>query len=161
MTSIRKHTLVTLTYTIEDTTGEVLERIDLPVSYVQGSNQGPFLAIERALEGHVAGDEVAVKLPPEQGFGPHDPNLTFTDDIDNVPPEYRQIGAEVEFQNEAGDVKRFVVSKIEDGKLTVDGNHPLAGKELLFRVRVVDVREATPDEIVNGVTQPLGGGPLH
>jgi FKBP-type peptidyl-prolyl cis-trans isomerase SlyD len=159
---ITKHKLVSLTYTIRDEDGNDLERIDVPVSYVQGTDIGPFERIESALEGHVAGDVVEVTLPPGEAFGDHDPSLTFTDDIENVPPEFRRVGAEVEFQNENGDSRLFVVSRIEDNRLTVDGNHPLAGKALLFTVTVVDVRDATPEEIANGPAQ-FGGKPgvLH
>ncbi len=107
-----------------------------------------------ALEGRGVGDTVEVTLRPEQGFGPHDPDLTFTDDIDNVPPEYRHLGAEVEFQGENGETRKFIVSRIEDGKLTVDCNHPFAGKTLVFTVNVIAVRDATPDEIVKGAPPP-------
>jgi FKBP-type peptidyl-prolyl cis-trans isomerase SlyD len=86
-------------------------------------------------------------VAPEDGFGAHDPNLTFTDDIENVPPEFRRLGAEVEMQNEAGDVLNFYVTKIEDGKLTMDGNHPLAGKKLMVRVTIKEVRDPTPADI--------------
>ena len=93
--------------------------------------------------GKSAGDEVEVEVSPERGFGPHDPNLTFTDDIANVPSQFRQVGAEVQMKNEAGEVKTFFVIKIEDGKLTVDGNHPMAGKTLRVNVKILEVRDAT------------------
>jgi FKBP-type peptidyl-prolyl cis-trans isomerase SlyD len=64
-------------------------------------------------------------LRRSEGFGPHDPNLTFTDDLDNVPPQFRFVGAEVPMQSENGEVKTFYVTRIENGRLTVDGNHPL------------------------------------
>ena len=157
---ITKHSFVTFTYSIADTDGNLLERSDLPLSYVHGGVGGLFVPVEQALEGRQVGDTVTVSLSPEQGFGPHDPDLTFTDAIDNVPPEYRHVGAEVEFQNENGDVKTFVVSRIGDGTLTVDGNHPFAGKTLVFTVNVLGVRPATPDEIANGAPPP-GSQPLH
>jgi FKBP-type peptidyl-prolyl cis-trans isomerase SlyD len=98
----------------------------------------------------VVGDILEVAISPEEGFGPHDPAMTFTDDIENVPPQFREIGAQVEMQNEDGEVKTFMVSRIEDGKLTVDGNHPFAGKNITFIVKVTEVRDATPDEINSG-----------
>lgn len=157
---ITRHSYVSFTYVINDQEGNLLERSDLPMSYVHGSDAGLFIPIERALEGRCVGDSVDVILAPEQGFGPHDPSLTFTDDIENVPPQYRHVGAEVEFQNDSGESRKFTVSRIEDGKLTVDGNHPFAGKTLVFTVNVIAVRDATPDEIVNGVSAP-GSMPLH
>jgi FKBP-type peptidyl-prolyl cis-trans isomerase SlyD len=94
---------------------------------------------------------VEVSLTPEEGFGAHDPELTYTDDIENVPEEFRRIGAQVEMMNDQGDSKTFVVTHIEDGKLTVDGNHPMAGKVITFRIKVTDIRDATADELQNGV----------
>ena len=143
--------VVTITYTIEDDAGNLLERIDIPVRYLQGAGD-LFPALERALEGSAAGDSVRVVLEAEEAFGLHDPNLTFTDDLDNVPPQFRTIGAEVPFQNERGEERTFIVSEIRDGRLTVDGNHPLAGKRLHYTVRVEDVRDATPEELRGGVS---------
>ena len=96
-------------------------------------------------------------LSPKQGFGAHDPALPFTDSIDNVPPEYRFVGAEVEFENEQGEFMKFLVSRIENDQLTVDGNHPFAGKTVKFVVKVVEIRDASPEEIANG--RPDEGGP--
>lgn len=152
--------VVQFTYFVTDASGRQLERSDLPLSYVHGV-QGPLLPIlEQALADHVVGDVVAVTLTPEQGFGPHRPELTFTDDVDNVPPQFRQVGAEVEMHNDQGESKTFVVAKIENGKLTVDGNHPFAGKTVVFSVTVVDIRPATPQEIAAGevaTTDPTSG----
>ena len=79
-------------------------------------------------------------------WGPHDPGLTYTDDIENIPPQFRQLGAEVSMQNDAGEMKTFYVTRIEDGQLTVDGNHPLAGKPLIVKVSILEVRDALPGE---------------
>ena len=107
------------------------------------------------------GDRIEVLLPPQDGFGPHHPDLTFTDDIENVPPEFRRIGAEVEFENEKGEAMIFHVTHIENGKLTVDGNHPLAGQTATFVVNIADIRDASLDEIANG--RPMDSSPtsLH
>lgn len=138
---------VYFTYSIRDESGEILEQSDLPIGYVHGTDSGLVEKVEMALEGMAAGETVEVPVSPEEGFGAADPDLTYTDDLANVPPEYHRVGAEVQFQNDQGDVKTFIVSSIEDGKLTVDGNHPLAGKNLIFSVKVTEVREATPDEL--------------
>ncbi|PZP57727.1 MAG: peptidylprolyl isomerase [Azospira oryzae] len=149
--TVGRHTVVEITYTIQDLQGRILEQCDLPVAYVHGVG-GPLLEkIERALEGRAVGDRVEVTMSPEEGFGPHRPELTFTDDIDNVPPPYRRVGAEAEFANERGEVLRMRVTRIEGGKLTLDGNHPFAGMTLRFVVEVVGVREASPEEINSGV----------
>lgn len=151
--SIRKSKFVALTYTITDDTDEVLERIDVPITYIQGKNSDVIDKIEKNLEGHQEGDEVTVEISPEEGFGPHQNELTFTDDLENVPPEFHKIGAEVEFQNNQNEIKKFVVTKIEDGKLTVDGNHPFAGKTIRYNIKIREVRDATAEELANGVQQ--------
>ena len=129
--TIKKDKFVSLTYTITDENNEVLERIDMPINYVHGRDNQVIEKVERALEGCTQGDEVSVVLRPEEGFGEHQAELTFTDDLENVPPEFRHVGAEVEFQNDKGESRMFRVSRIEDGKLTVDGNHPFAGKVII------------------------------
>ena len=111
--------------------------------------------VEAALEGCSPGDSVEVVIAPEKAFGYHDPGLTFTDDIDNVPPQFRRVGAEVQMQNDRGEVRSFFVSRIEDGKLTLDGNHPFAGKTLTYAVTVVDIRDASEQEQRNGVSMPV------
>ncbi len=151
---IAANKFVTLTYRIVDETGAVLEQNDLPVSYLHGGHSDLFEKVERALEGKTSGDTVEVTLTPAEGFGEHDPNLTFTDDLDNVPPEFRHIGAEVEMQNELGEARVFVVTRIENGKLTVDCNHPFAGKTVRFQISIQDVRDATPAELRDAGSPP-------
>ncbi len=143
---------VTISYSITDEDGNVVEQHDLPIGFVYGSDTELIGGMDKAILGKKAGDTVEVELAPEQAFGEHDPNLTFTDDIENVPPQFRRVGAEVQMQNEAGEVKTFYVSKIEDGKVTVDGNHPLAGKRLKVRVNILEVRDAKPgEELTSGI----------
>ena len=145
--SIQAGKFVTLTYTIRDQEGNTLEHNDLPVSYIHGGEQALIGNLDQAVMGKQAGDEVEIEVSPEQGFGPHDPDLTFTDDLDNVPEQFRYVGAEVQMQNDAGDVKTFYVTRIEQGRLTVDGNHPFAGKTLRVRVKILEVREPTPEDL--------------
>lgn len=157
---VRKNKAVYVTYSILDQSGAVYEQYEIPVGYVHGGNSPLFEKIEAALEGKKIGDRVEVSLNPQEGFGETDPQLTFTDDIENVPPEYRRLGAEVEFQNERGEAMQFRVSRIADGKLTVDANHPLAGQTVTFLVNVVNIRDASMDEIVSGL--PIDqSSPLH
>lgn len=152
---ISKNKAVQFTYSIADDQGNIVEQVDLPVNYVHGaSHMGLIERVERALEGCQAGDTIEVDVPPAEGFGEIDPDLSFTDDIENVPPQFRQVGAQVEMANDAGETKTFIVTKIEDGKLTVDGNHPLAGRTARFTVNVLDVRDATEDEIQHGISNP-------
>lgn len=139
--------LVSLTYSIRDEWDRVLEQSDLPVSYIQGGHVELVGGMDRHIEGCHAGEEVELALPADAGFGPHDPSLTFTDDLANVPPEFRFVGAEVPMQSDSGAVRTFIVTRIENGRLTIDGNHPLAGKALRVRVKIVEVREPTATEL--------------
>lgn len=78
------------------------------------------------------------------------PELVYTDNINNVPQPYRKVGQKVEFKSDHGETREFRVTHIENGMLTLDGNHPLAGKEVIFSIQVINVRDATDDEIRRG-----------
>ena len=148
---ITNNKFVSLIYTITDENDNILERIDMPIQYIHGIKSQVIEKIETALTGHQAGDLVHVKINPDEGFGPHQPELTFSDDISNVPPQFHSIGAEVEFQNDQGESKIFRVTHIDENKLTVDGNHPFAGKTITYNITVQEVRDATADELKHGV----------
>ena len=149
---IKPGKFVSLTYTISDSEGRLLEQNDIPVNYVHGGETELIGGMDRAVAGKRAGERVEMEIPMEDGFGPHDPGLTFTDDLENVPPQFRHLGAEVQMQNESGEAKVFYVTHIENGKLTVDGNHPLAGKRLHVSVQILEVRDATTADMA-----PPGG----
>jgi FKBP-type peptidyl-prolyl cis-trans isomerase SlyD len=157
---VGRHKVVSFIYSIQDEAGDVLEQSDIPVSYVHGGRHDLFEKVAAAMEGCVVGDVVQVSLTPEEGFGAHEESLTYTDDIENVPPEFRHIGAEVEMMNDRGEARKFIVTRIENGKLTVDGNHPMAGKIITFNIKVIDVRDASAEEIRNGVP-PMAMPVLH
>ena len=152
---VSKYKVVAITYSIIDESGAILEQSDIPVYYVHGGPNDMFPDIEAALDGCTLGDSVEVVLPPERAFGYHDNSMTFTDDIANVPPEFRRVGAEVEMQNDRGETRSFFVSKIEADKLTVDGNHPFAGKTLTYAVTVADIRDASEEEKQKGISKPV------
>jgi len=161
---ISKGKVVYITYSIRDQKGDFFEQSDMPVAYIQGADRGLFNSIEDALEGQTIGAETTQTLESKDAFGAHDPELTFEDDLENVPKQFRKIGAEVQFQNEQGDVKTFMVAKITDDKVTIDGNHPLAGQRVTFYVKVVGVREATAQELERGEPAELddsSAGSLH
>jgi len=147
---------VLLTYSIRDDDGNLLEQTDLPVSYIHGGNTELIGGMDGVVAGKRAGDQVDLSIGPADAFGPHDPNLTFTDDIANVPPQFRHLGAGVQMQSETGDVKTFYVTRIENGQLTIDGNHPLAGKNLQVHIKIQEVRDPTVEELSqNGMSCSL------
>ena len=154
--------IIALTYTIVDDKGEVIEAVTMPVHYIHGRNSGLFEKVEKALDGKRVGDRIDVTLIPKEAFGEWDPALTFSDNIENVPPEFHHIGTEAEFRNNAGESIKMVVTHIHNGTITLDGNHPFAGKTITFHIKVESVREPTADELRYGVsTQPHGNPALH
>ncbi|MFP5348641.1 MAG: peptidylprolyl isomerase [Gammaproteobacteria bacterium] len=155
---IGRDTVVALTYTLRNQKGEVVEIHDLPVSYVHGSGADLFPKIERALDGKTIGDVVTIELTPEESFGHPDPKLRFTEDMENAPKELHRVGTQFEAQNAKGESITLTVTRIEDGKITVDANHPLAGQTVTFQVTVRDIRPATPEEVRLG--RPQRGGPM-
>ena len=161
MNTIKQHKVVTITYAILNNQQAVVEQHDVPVAYVHGGNGGLLPGIEAALEGHQVGERVEIQLTPEDAYGIRDESLMFTDDIENVPPLYRHVGAEVQFQNEAGESKTFYVTRIEDGKLTVDGNAALAGQSVTCLVNVIDIRDASPAELRDGIPEGSPPSNLH
>jgi FKBP-type peptidyl-prolyl cis-trans isomerase SlyD len=159
---VRPGKYVSLTYSIADDAGNILEQTDLPVGYIHGGNTELIGGLDDAVSGKQAGDRFDLTLDPDQGFGPHDPNLTLTDKVANVPPEYRFVGAEVPMQSESGEVKTFYVTRIGEETLTIDGNHPLAGKSLKVQVQIREVRDPTADEIAeDGAAGGLPGPSIH
>lgn len=157
MVSVTRNKLVYITYSILDARGMVVEQHDMPVGFVHGANSGILPAIEAAVDGRQVGDRVEITLSPEEGYGLRDERLVVVEDIDNVPPQFRRVGAEVLFENEAGETKAFYVTRIEDGKVTIDGNPSLAGQSVTCLVNVMDIRDATPEEVRNG--RPLDAAP--
>lgn len=147
---VEKNMVVSMTYVILDQHGEVLEQSDIPISYIHGVDDRVFDKIVNSLEGSQVDDEVVVKFEPDEAFGAIDQDLIYTDDLSNVPPDYHRIGAEAEFQNEDGDKKTMIVVEMKDGKITLDGNHPLAGKHVDFKITIREVRAASAEELCSG-----------
>ena len=149
---IAKNKHVVFSYSITDVeSDEVLEQIEVPIPYIHGGPQRMFDKVEKAMIGAQSGDLVEVALTPEEGFGEPDQGLIFTDNVDNVPEQFHRVGAEVEFQNDRGEKKSFLVTSVNENEITIDGNNPLVGKHLIFRVKIHSVRDATDNEIDTGL----------
>lgn len=138
---------VELTYTVTDRkTGHVLSGVEFPLGYVHGHNEILAPAVHQALAGKAVGDVIEVPIDGNRIFGARDESLVFTDDIDNVPEEYRQIGTVILMENDRGQTRSFIVTRMDEETLTVDGNNPLCGRVVVFRLQIVTVREATGEE---------------
>jgi FKBP-type peptidyl-prolyl cis-trans isomerase SlyD len=146
-TVIRAGKFVELTYKVTDKrTGHVLTRVEFPLGYVHGHNEILAPSVHRELEGKSAGDVIEVPIDGNQIFGPRDESLVFSDHIDNVPEEYRQVGTSILMENDKGQTRSFLVTRMDDETLTVDGNNPLCGREVVFTLEILSVRDATDEE---------------
>jgi len=144
---IRDGRFVELTYKVTDRkSGHVLTRVEFPLGYVHGRNEILAPSVHRQLEGKSAGDAIEVTIDGNQVFGPRDESLVFTDRVDNVPEEYRQVGTSILMENDQGRTRTFLVTRIDDRTLTLDGNNPLCGREVVFALEILSVREATEEE---------------
>ena len=145
--TIRDGKLVELTYKVSDRkSGHVLTRVEFPLGYVHGHNEILAPSVHKALEGKSAGDVIEVPIDGNQIFGPRDESLVVTDRIENVPEAYRQIGTSILMENDKGQTRSFLVTRMDDETLTLDGNNPLCGRAVVFTLEILSVRDATAEE---------------
>ncbi|NBC46742.1 MAG: peptidylprolyl isomerase [Gammaproteobacteria bacterium] len=138
---------VELTYVVRDSkTGDILTEVTKPRHYVHGVNEILSPAITRELEGKTEGQRVDLLVDCSEIYGPRDESLVITEKMSVVPREYRQLGSQILMENNLGQMKSFLVTKIEGDSITFDGNNPLAGREVIYQVKVLLVRDATEEE---------------
>src|SRR5689334_24278914 len=149
--AIRDGMFVELTYKVIDSkSGHVLSCVEFPLGYVQGRNEILSPSVHKELEGKTAGDVIEVPIDGNRIFGPRDESLVFTDRIENVPEEFRQVGTSILMESDTGQTRSFIVTRMDDETLTVDGNNPLCGREVVFRLEILRVRNATDEEMQAG-----------
>jgi FKBP-type peptidyl-prolyl cis-trans isomerase SlyD len=147
---IARNTVVSLTYQLFDSQGTLLEQSGEPISYLHGGYEGMFLPVERALEGKSTGHSARVDLEPEDAFGEYEAQLVRMEPLEAFPPNV-EVGMRFEGTgDESGETRVYTVTEIAEGKVVVDGNHPLAGRALVFSCVVTDVRAATREELTHG-----------
>ncbi len=150
--------VVQFNYFITDEAGKVVEQVDLPLNMVFMMHNRLYDSVEQALVGCGEGDQISADVTPDVGaWGESDPNLIFSDATENVPPQFRRVGEEVQFQNANGESKTFRVTSVTPELVTLDGNHPFAGKTMQFHVKVLAVRDATPEEMRYGIASGAPG----
>ena len=155
---VESRKVVILNYTLTDNNGNIIDKsTDSSFAYLHGaSNIIP--GLENALHGKKAGDEMNVSVSPQEGYGERDNSKT-----QQVPKEMFPEDAEIEpgmqfhAQGPNGETIVVSVSSVEDDTVTVDGNHPLAGVHLNFAVEIVEVRDASQEEIEHGHVHGPGG----
>ncbi|MFP4430848.1 MAG: peptidylprolyl isomerase [Spirochaetaceae bacterium] len=149
---VKKDAVVTIDYTLRNDEGEVLDSSEEngELSYLHG-HQGIVEGLEEALEGKSEGEKVEATLDPEKAYGERDERLLFDVGRDRMPDDVDlEVGMQFLAQGQDGSQRPVTVSAIGDDKVTLDGNHPLAGERLHFDVTINGIREATDEEIDHG-----------
>ncbi len=156
--SIQKNSVVMFNYTLKDDAGQVIDNSEPghPLAYLHG--HGNLVAgLERELEGKSAGAQLAVKVLPADGYGEHNREL-----VQKVPRRALKgiskitVGMRLQAQTEQGP-RAVVVTHVAGDMVTLDGNHPLAGQNLNFDIEIVEVRDATEEELAHGHVHGPGG----
>lgn len=156
---IAKNAVVSLTYQLADADGTVIEKAGDPISYLHGGYDGIFPTVEEALEGKNIGDTFSVSMEPDDAFGEYEHELVRAEPRDMFPKEVA-VGMQFEGGAEGDDDEDFMlytVTEVTDDEVTVDGNHPLAGKSLVFSGTITAVRTATAEEMTHGHVHGEGG----
>lgn len=158
MTVIAQDTVVKFHYTFTNEQGEVLDKSqDTPLAYLHG-HQNIIPGLEQQLLGKSVGDKFKATIAPADAYGEY-----LAEAVQEVPRanfqgvENIEAGMQFQTQTDDGHVMLVTVKEVNDDVVIVDGNHPLAGVELTFDVEIVDVREATSDEIAHGHAHGDGG----
>lgn len=155
---VNKNSVVSFAYTLTDDGGQVIDSATTqePLVYLHGHSQ-LIAGMENALGGRDEGDQFSVSLPPEEAYGVYDQSLAGAVPIAAFEG-VDQVAVGMQFQMEfPGGVRVVTVTDVDEGFVTVDGNHPLAGETLHFDIEVVSIRAATQDEIEHGHAHGPGG----
>lgn len=155
---VSKDKVVSIEYTLRDDNGEILDSSEghEPLAYLHG-NGNIVPGLESQLEGKSENAALKVAVAPVDGYGEFNPG-----DIIEVPREQFQdvkdleIGMQFTASGPEGH-RILTVTKVEEKMVTVDGNHPLAGKTLHFDVKIVGIRDASADELSHGHVHGAGG----
>ncbi len=154
---IAMNTVVSITYELLDSNGNVLESSKDPVSYLHGGYDNIFPRVEEELHGKSIGDTVEITLEPADAFGEYDEELVQMEPVSAFPSKDLKVGMQFEGEDESGEVILYTITNIDDGKVIVDGNHPWAGERVLFKATIADVRKAGEEEVSHGHVHGAGG----
>jgi FKBP-type peptidyl-prolyl cis-trans isomerase SlyD len=154
---IARNCVVTLNYSVRDPDGNIIDDGQQPLIYLHGGYDGIFPLLEEALHGKSVGEQIQVKLQPEDAFGDYDEELVLVEEVSQFPDNI-EVGMSFERVTDDGEEEMvYRITDIAESKVVVDGNHPLAGIALVFDVTVAEVRAATAEEISHGHVHGPGG----
>jgi FKBP-type peptidyl-prolyl cis-trans isomerase SlyD len=145
---VTKNTIVTLDYHVTDEKGNLVDEGREPLIYLHGGYETIFEPIETALEGKAVGDTFKVALSAHEAFGEYNDELLVSESLEELPDEL-EVGMQIEgyLESDEDDMILYTITEITEGRAVLDGNHPLAGLNLVFEGSVLDIHEATPEEI--------------
>ena len=156
---IAKDKVVLINYILKNDTGEVIDSSEGsdPLAYLHGA-ENIIPGLENALEGKAAGDTLSVTIAAEEAYGLFDESK-----VQEVPKEMFEdageviVGAQYHAAGPDGGHITITVTEVTDDTVTVDANHPLAGENLSFDVTIVEIRDASPEELEHGHVHGAGG----
>jgi len=154
---IAMNTVVSMTYELLNSDGEVLESSQEPVTYLHGGYDNIFPRVEEELHGKSVGDVVEITLEPADAFGEYDEELVQIEPASAFPSKDLKVGQQFEGEDDTGEVILYTITNIEDGKVVVDGNHPWAGERVLFKASITAVRSASKEEVEHEHVHGAGG----
>ena len=146
--TVGRHKVVSMQYSLTNTDGVVVrEASGAPVTYLHGAGL-LFPKLENELESHTIGDIVTARLLPDDAFGKRNIDLFHQVPLNELPAEDNiEVGGKIVGCDEGRNEITFLVTAIEDGIVSLDGNHPFAGQSLVFEVEIQAIRDATAEEI--------------
>lgn len=156
--TVAKNKVVLIDYKLTNNSGELLDSSEggEPLAYIHGIGN-IISGLEEALEGRKSGDSLSVSIPPEKGYGVHDENK-----VQAVPRRMFQgvddirAGMQFHAQTQNG-LEVVTVTGVEGDLVSIDANHPLAGETLNFDVTIIEVRDASEEELEHGHVHGEGG----
>ncbi|MBK7631694.1 MAG: peptidylprolyl isomerase [Ignavibacteriales bacterium] len=157
--AIEQNKVVTMNFTLTDDHGNVLDSTDNggPFSYISGTNM-VLPKLEEALNGMLIGSKKNLKLEAKDGYGNYNDDAVQVVGKENFPEDFvLEVGMEYMASNPDGVQMPFVISNVDGEEITVDFNHPLAGKNLNFDIELLNVRDATVEELSHGHVHGVGG----
>ena len=157
--TIAANKAVSIDYTLTNDDGDVIDSSTggAPLVYLQGAGN-IIPGLEKALEGKAVGEELTVTVEPEDAYGEYSAELVSTlsasmfEGVDQL-----EVGMQFHASAPDGQMQIVTIRDLDGDDVTVDGNHPLAGQRLTFKVKVVAVRDASEEEVAHGHVHGEGG----
>ncbi len=147
---IAQQKVVTLNYTLTDDQGVIIDRSESgDFAYLHGA-ASIIPGLERALEGKSAGDKFTVAIAPVDAYGERDESLTQVVPRSAFGEAEPNPGDQFHAQSGEGQMIVITITQVDGDRITIDGNHPLAGVNLNFEVEVIEVRDASSEELSHG-----------